>query len=537
MKRLIRKPSFWVALIVSSFAMNLFLAVMTLHQHIRYPDDPRQHPQQHQQHVMSFFASSSTSNSQMGMDGSVGGVNQQLSESVLWRRMLQQDDMSTAGGGCGDRGLRSPTARINNTTYNDTVLLPPFGFRRHIQQFVEPLSSSLATNRPSAGQLRGSSEQWTTTTTTMKAGNTDSKKLSGHSTCFLPPSTVCDATRYSVIMYSKAQNLRRLLLNLMAFQTYPSVHDITLIVPSADLLHHPQVDNTEAYASRIWDWKMQGTIEIHFVESASASSSSSTLWASLSQLRPKESAILWVDGDYRKDWNGTMFLNNFRIWREHSRALVVTAAAATTVSSSSALSASLSVTITEEEEEDSTRNITSSGTSSISTNADHHEKTTNGDPDSWTCPFNRLHGTLMHRQWLCFLQHPVLGPLGNFITMADDNTNNDDDWDTTLNGLSILWNQLGEGHILALPPSQESSNVHSDSLYSATSVSRRQAAEEDTPSNPTAIISRSSSRSSSTGRKIQNILEYFGCPSCFINPVSVSSSVDNDSTCRQQPEP
>jgi hypothetical protein len=532
MKRLVRKPSFWIALIVASFALNLFLAVATLHHHIRYnssQDDPAQDP-------MSFF--SFVSSPSMKADGTIVKHYQQTPESVLWRRMLQQADAdrhlsaNTRCDGRSDEAGRAKTKTTTETELTEVFLLPPFGFRRHIQQFVES-SSWLDSNTPTGSvSLRGANapenQEWNLRRSSSSSSSSSSQNntkptrtptvstssSSSSSSCFLPPSTACDETRYSVIMYSRGgggagptkKRLRRLVLNIMSFQSYPSVHDITVIMKSSSS-HHITNNQTSdnhflqsdrAYGSRILDWKNQGIIQLLLVsEDQKKSSTTSTrtpnIWDALagqkeSFLRPKESAILWIDGDTpKKDWNGTMFRANFRAWREQSQSLVV------------------------KQPSHITRTLPQYDEYSSGSCGPHHPG---------------LHGTLMHRDWLCFLNHPVLDPLRKYLKQRQDYEN--DDWELTFHALSILWNQLGQGHILALPsPEQQSVDA-----TAATSTATKDQSRAD---DPRAVMATAGTSTTSTARKrMRTIWEYFGC-SCSVNVIDplLMGSNTNNSACSQ----
>lgn len=246
-------------------------------------------------------------------------------------------------------------------------------------------------------------------------------------------------------MYSTARDPRTLLLHLMACKAYPSINDITLVLPSEDALHDLQWYT--AYGSRILDWKNQGTVQIIFEPD---------LWTAVAQVRTKESAVLWIDGDRPKHWNGTIFRTSFRLWRQHPRALVVSM--------------------------DSTQDR---GNEAIS-----------------EYPALGMHGTIMHRHLFCFLDHPVLDPLRRYLEAVDN-------WEGILSGLSILFNQLGDGHILAVPP---------DGTAKQSEISD---AWED-------IVVNNEERSTTDSiERMSIILDYFGCTSA----VSTVAHHQAKSTC------
>jgi len=366
MRRFLGRPTVWIWLVVFSFVMNLFLAVVTLHLHIRkYPEG---------------FVSSDEVEllpTTLTME-----KTNQTPEGELWRRMLQQDFSSSGCTSGWKTSFESHSTTITTKTGGlvTSIQLLPKGFQDHVKDYVNK-TTSIHRESNVRSSLRGLSSS--------------SDRIQGPSTCYFPAETACSKTQYSVLMYSQASDLRRLMLNLMACMAYPSIHDITLILPSTDAsLSDLLRSDSNSYGSRISDWKDQGTIQIV---------SQSTLWESISQVKVKESGILWIDGDRRKTWNGTKFRTIFRSWRQNSRAIIAT-----------------------------------------SLDEDGPNRVNNDTTSSWTIVRDGLHGAMLHRDWLCFLQHPVVEPLRRYLEPEGS-------WGSILSALTILFNQLGEGHILLRP--------------------------------------------------------------------------------------
>ena len=410
MKRLIGRPKFWIALVVLSFATNLLIAVITLHRHIRYSSGEAP------QSLLDILVSSADGRLSANDLSDFASDTRQRPEGELWRRMLQQE--MSSGCGAGRKVLLEEASSRTGRAMARSPLLPIKGFPGHVHAFVNQSDSN--NNREPSLSLRGSSSD-------------THPRIRKHSVCYYPPATSCSRTRYSVLMYASGHNLRRTLLNLMACMAYPSINGITLILPYADSLQD-QLQKNVLYGSRIWDWKTQGTIQIV---------SEPTMWESVSQVQAKESAVLWINGDSLKNWNGTIFRTNFRLWRQHSRALVAFG----------------------------------------DIGSPNHAST----EVSWSMfPTYGMHGTMMHRNWFCFLQHPVLDPLRRFLVPADR-------WEDVLSGLSILFNQLGVGHVLAVQPGDISKQTSLASSKTSLSINQGNAASSLT----------------------LTILEYFGC-SCAI---------------------
>lgn len=308
MRRFLRKPRFWIILIVASFVTNILAAWVTIHKYLHIPSSS-----------VLFAPPSFTQTAN----------DEKIPDSLVWHRMLQENP------GCHDQ-----VPAINGTNHratNDT--LPPFGFRQDVHRFLK----------------------------------TDDDFAQ---TCYLPSSTYCHVTRYSVVVLSKGSNLRKLFLNLMTFVSYPSVLDITLILD----LDKTTISKDVKYGQRLLEWDKQRTVKVIPRQQS--------LWSAIQLVQPHSASVIWIDGDVRKDWNGTTLKSHLHLWRERSRSLLAS-------------------------------NVEASG----------------------SCPFPKLHGMVMHRYLLCYLDHPVVGPLQRYTGPLG--------WDITQNAISMLWNHLGDGHAVA----------------------------------------------------------------------------------------
>ena len=132
--------------------------------------------------------------------------------------------------------------------------------------------------------------------------------------CFYPPETACDTMKYSVLLVSEGNNLRSLFLNALSFMSYPSVQDVSIVVlldeysSAASLLI-----KDKHYGSRIVEWGKQGTITLILRPS---------LWDAIVQFEPKSEAILWINGDMKKTWTATNLKRSFQLWKKQASALV-----------------------------------------------------------------------------------------------------------------------------------------------------------------------------------------------------------------------
>ena len=355
MARFLRKPAFWIILIVSTFLLNIFIAWVTIHNHMNMPSNDV------------FFLPSFV----------VDASGDNIPESIVWHRMLQDFPR------CHD-GLLTQTN--NGTSYrSENHTLPPFGFHKNVKRFLE--------------------------------GGTDLAQ-----TCYLPPPTSCRLSRYSVVVISKGKDLRHLFLNLMTFVSYPDVLDITLILD----LDLETVTSDDKYGQRLLEWDKQSSVKLITRQQ--------DLWSAIQMAQPHSSAVVWIDGDVEKDWDGTTLKDNFWQWRELSRSLFV---------------------------------------SQVSTGG--------------SCGFPKLHRMMMHRYFLCYLDHPVVGPLKRYTGAYG--------WDATQNAISMLWNHLSDGYTL-------------DSLTPRNNGAKQTFIDEAT----------------------KNIVDYFGC-SCLPQTSIHSNSSSHNHSC------
>ena len=489
MKRLIRKPTFWVTLIVGSFVLNSILAIVTLRDHWFYAHDlgrDHSHRPVAASHSLFLFPrprgwrnNHNNNNHDNNNKKDYNHPTQilQTPDSVLWRRLLREEHTLTCGGGSRRMLPTNPESMDNN----NTSLLPPFGFRQHIEQFL--LESSPATNASDS-----------TRTSSLRKQFTRPEEVVGVTapTCYLPPTNCTGAgeeEQYSVVVYSQARNLRRLLLNIMSFQMYPSVGDVTLLLLSSsssqDFL---LTDQKDKYGQRLWKWNQTGTIRILLYQTAKDHNSS--LWSALSTLHPNHQGVLFMDGDVKKHWNGTSLKTTFGAWKQHSRSLLVVG--------------------------DDTRAATTSPSRVPESTTESY----------FSCPLNQLHGTMIHRNWLCFLNHPLLRPIQQYLTQTPTSStstlSSPHQDQEILNGLAIVWNQLGDGHILAsddinphLPQLLLPSSSRNDRQQN-TSTIRTAAFHETSKDDQTRQLVQQQQQQE---QKMSTILNYFGC-SCSVDILS-----------------
>jgi hypothetical protein len=308
--------AFWVFLIAASFVLNLMLVWKTVHEH----DIHNVHGD-----VLSPLSLAAASRNEKKMH-----------ESVLWHRMLQE----LHSVGCTDEKTITTTRKA---TYGANNSLPILGFRDDLDRFLK--SDLVATQA-----------------------------------CLVPPVTSCNVKHYSIVAISNGDNLRRLFVNLMSFMTYPSVEDITVIVPNSK----KELEQSVTYGRRILSWGEQGRIKLI---------SSHSLWGAIQDIVPTSQAVIWINADNGKDWNSTSLRMNMGLWKRHSSSLIVSSAM-------------------------------------------------NVDDFDSSCPtilIPQLHNLIMHRNFLCYFDHPIARSLRQYTEPLG--------WEMTRSALGIMLHQLGDMHI------------------------------------------------------------------------------------------
>jgi hypothetical protein len=112
-------------------------------------------------------------------------------------------------------------------------------------------------------------------------------------------------------------------------------------------------------------------------------------------LEPQSEAVLWMNGDGRKDWNGTVLKSHLQLWKQQSSSLVVTNA------------------------------------------LQQH----NNDAATATaaCLVPQLHGLVVHRDLLCYLDHPVIDPLRRYTEPFG--------WEANQQVMGMLFQHVANGQV------------------------------------------------------------------------------------------
>jgi hypothetical protein len=233
----------------------------------------------------------------------------------------------------------------------------------------------------------------------MNALNNDLPMLSttaSNSKCYNAPSTACHVTKYSMIVVTNGTNLRTLFLNLLSWLTYANVAQLVIVIPPAA---NATLGEDAKYGQRILAWNADSSHKISVQVSTS-------LWtADYSRLLQEDDsnsdAVTWINGDVVDKGNHRGLDAGLELWKRHANGVVASRGwKVSTLSNNQRRLQQLSNTTT----------------SSISTPAfckdDRITATSVGDDDDISIP--NLNGMIVHRNYLCFLAHPVLKNLHRF---------------------------------------------------------------------------------------------------------------------------
>jgi hypothetical protein len=351
MRRSVRRPTFWVYLIAFSITLNLLFGWVAVH-HI---------PNAVNFDLIPPIAASSILFKK-------APEKQHETEQVLWRRLLQDtSECAQQQQQQQQQQKKSMAVNANANAKDKNNTLAAFGFSAAVNRFLDSADTTITSTTP--------------------------RTTSSQSTCYFPPNHSCHVTKYSVIVVSNGTNLRQLFLNLMSFLSYPSLQDLTLILP----LDKDTLDRDRNYGKRLLEWNKQKKIRLLLMES---SASASFWWAMQHLEQPQSEAVLWMNGDARKDWNGTVLKSYLQMWKQQSSSLVVSNA-----------------------------------------NALQQRNDNDGAAIAAACLVPQLHGLVMHRDFLCYLDHPVINPLRRHTEALGFG------WEATQNAMGMLFQHVADGNV------------------------------------------------------------------------------------------
>ena len=455
------RPRFWFRFIIAIFVCNLFIAFVTIERHISN---------------VSKIPKTSSSVSDRPITLSSRWRQEQpkaqfSTESRIWRRMLlqqqgQEIDRANSYFLCKNNTQQTAAMMASEVNHRDIVHnskgvtgLPPFGFPDAVQSYVHK-------------HERGGKEA---------ASSSSSSSSSSSIYCLAPPSKpACESFQYTVVIYfgrshqdddevyrefnsSAGLKIRRpkrghiywrnVVVGTMKYLAYPSVQRVNLVlrekeshdtidpVSSANISadSRPRTNALEdcakrdKYAKRVLNWSRDGVVNVV---------STASLWDAIDRLEVPSDSTLWIDGDFHPDHSrtgsnsnktdnnavaatGTMLKQRFHTWRETPNALVIP----------------------------KVNNIVPAPL--FERNDRHEDETAHS-----VCSLPLLHGMMMHTNYLCYLNHPVVGSelrnysdsfrrrMGSNDGIPKSDRYEDLSWEVTTIAIGMLLFSVGEGYVI-----------------------------------------------------------------------------------------
>ncbi len=395
-----KRPGVWFRFIIAIFTVNLFIAIVTVERHISssLTTIEMDHPRISQPLTQK--------RSQIGQRR-----GEFSTESRIWHRLLLQQDPKDRT----NQQFLCSNQTIVAETHDGVAPLSPFGFAKSVRAYVREHENRSST-----------------------PNNGDSMPPVY---CLSPPSVPsCLSTQYTVVIYSsghvrnhdnsvdtktkKNSYWRNIVVGTMKFLAYPSVKRVNLVLRDTNVVVHQRKSSLledaakrNKYAQRVLNWNRNGDANILVV---------SSLWDAIDRLDVPSESVLWIDGDYSllKTSNDTELNDYFHAWREIPNALAVA-------------------------------DETSLASLPLSNGRLPKEKAS-GD----TCSFPLLHEMMLHANYLCYLNHPVVGSeLRNYTKTLEKKIIRDFgtsrgynldqlSWDITTTAMGMLLFSVGDGYFV-----------------------------------------------------------------------------------------
>ncbi|CAJ1953428.1 unnamed protein product [Cylindrotheca closterium] len=210
------------------------------------------------------------------------------------------------------------------------------------------------------------------------------------SECSIPPPTSCQSSKMSVVLLSEGGDMRTIFLSLLSFLSYDRgflsdspIVDVSLVIT----IDEKDLANDPKYGQRILDWGKEGTVKIVQVKSS--------FWDAMEKLNPMGESVIWFNGDVKKDWKLSNIRKSHSLWKENSSSIVASRL--------------------------------------IQTNAQ--------------CRLPELHHLTVPREFLCFLDHPLMDSFRRKATGTN--------FDVFKSTMVLFWAVLTRGNVIL---SQEANN-------------------------------------------------------------------------------
>lgn len=217
------------------------------------------------------------------------------------------------------------------------------------------------------------------------------------SECSIPPPTSCQSSKVSVVLLSEGGDLRTLFLSLLSFLSYDRgfLNDSPIVdVSLVTTIDSKDFSKDSKYGQRILDWGKEGTVKIVQVQSS--------FWDAMEKVNPMGESIILFNGDERKNWKLSSIKTVHSLWKENSNSIVA----------------------------------------SYLTQTDAH------------CQLPELHHLMVPRDFLCFLNHPLMDSFRRKTTTGTS-------FDAFKSVIVLFWSALAHGNIIL---SQEPNNEMSTTV-------------------------------------------------------------------------
>lgn len=344
--------------------------------------------------------------------------------------------------------LNKPYARERlkhyNKVYSDYLFrLPHYGFSMSYTEYHSATATEARKKEKDKQKQREIEMQNTTNENEKKhsvAVISSSHHKNVYNECSLPKpsSTACDVKEYSIVVTSIGKNLRTLFVNIINWLLHDMVAEVYIILPNSEYdalvkstkssptITSPTdkrnttsvLENNNYFARKLLDWHNDP-------EHKTTITFDDSLWSALSdtdKFNPKSEAILFMDGDIL--WDGTylnQIQNGFLKWKNHPH----------TILASEAILVQPNLDNDEKEQHKKKQkklehqnanndynNVSPMCLNNADNNKDGNKRTEHG-VKIWDHSLNniiiihvpQLSGLFIHRDYLCFLNHPIIQAL------------------------------------------------------------------------------------------------------------------------------
>ena len=204
--------------------------------------------------------------------------------------------------------------------------------------------------------------------------------------CTAAPTTACHVSKFTMLVTFQGENLRTLFLNLLSWVTYPEVSQILVLLPPS---FNASMHEDAKYGDRLLTWHADAT---HLVKLEFTSSS----W--MFNSRVQEEAVVWMNGNIPNKANYRGLEAGLELWKRHANSVVASQGYKIKKDQSTALPTSNPADAT------------------LSLPFCKHETTESVVRSKAGIQIADLHYFIVHRNYLCFLSHPVLQNLHRFTS-------------------------------------------------------------------------------------------------------------------------